>query len=67
MTPIDKNDRDINDENNYRPIFVVGHIEKQDSYQINGLLKGHSFILVDQSAYLKMNSTQTSLHHVVDD
>ena len=48
MTPMDKNDRHINNENNYRPIFVVGHIAKQDSYQINGLLKGHSFILVDQ-------------------
>ena len=30
MTPIDKNDRDINYKNNYRPIFVVGHIAKKD-------------------------------------
>ena len=49
--PIDKNDRDIYDENNYRPISVVGHIAKKDkgivSYQINDLLKEHSFILME--------------------
>ena len=65
--PINKSDKDINDKNNHRPIFVVGHIGKRDSSQINDLLKGHSFILMDQSAYLKMHSTQTSLDHVVDD
>ena len=67
MSPINKYDRDINDENNYRRIFVVGHIGKQDIYQINDLLKGHSLILIDQLAFLKIHSTQTSLHHVVDD
>ena len=28
VTPIYKDDGDINDENNYRPIFVIGHIAK---------------------------------------
>ena len=61
--PINKSDKDINDKNNHRP----SHIGKRDSFQINDLLKGHSFILMDQSAYLKIHSTQTSLDHVVDD
>ena len=38
VTPIYKDDGDINDENNYRPISVVGHIAKMTeslvSYQI---------------------------------
>ena len=38
VTPIYKDDGDINDENNYRPISVIGHIAKMIeclvSYQI---------------------------------
>ena len=38
VTPIDKDDGDINDENNYRPISVIDHIAKTIeslvSYQI---------------------------------
>ena len=30
-------------------------------------LEEHNFISVDQSAYLKRHSAQTSLHHVIDD
>ena len=71
VTPIFKDDGDINDENNYRPISVIGHIAKMleslVSYQIIDFLEEHSFISMDQSAYLKRHSTQTSLHRVIDD
>ena len=71
VTPIYKDDGDINDENNYRPISVIGHIAKMIeslvSYQIIDLLEEHSFISMDQSAYLKRHSTQTSLRRVIDD
>ena len=71
VTPIYKDDGDINDENNYRPISVTGHIAKMIeslvSYQIIDFLEEHSFISMDQSAYLKRHSTQTSLHRVIDD
>ena len=71
VSPIYKNDGDINDENNYRPISVIGHIAKMIeslvSCQIIDYLESHSFISMDQSAYLKMHSTQTCLHRVIDD
>ena len=71
VTPIYKDDGDITDENNYRPISVIGHIAKMIeslvSYQIIDFLEEHSFISMDQSAYLKRHSTQTSLHRVIDD
>ena len=37
------------------------------SYQIFDFLEEHSFISMGQSANLKSNSTQTSLHRVIDD
>ena len=71
VTPIYKDDGDINDENYYRPISAIGHIaemiESLVSYQIIDFLEDPSFISMDQSAYLKRHSTQTSLHHVIDD
>ena len=71
VTPIYKDDGDINDENNYRPISVIGHIAKMIeslvSYQIIDFLEEQSFISMDQSAYSKRHSTQTSLHRVIDD
>ena len=71
VTPIYKDDGDINDDNNYRPICVIGHIAKMIeslvSYQIIDFLEEHSFISMDQSVYLKGHSTQTSLHRVLDD
>ena len=71
VTPIYKDDDDINDENNYRPISVIGNIammkESLVSYQIIDFLEEHSFISMDLSAYLKRHSTQTSLHRVIDD
>ena len=70
VTPIYKDDGDINYENNYRPISVIGHIAKMIeylvSYQIIDFLEEHSFISMDQSACLKRHSTQTSLHRVID-
>ena len=70
VTPTYKDDGDINDENNYRPISVIDHIAKIESlvsYQTIDFLEEHSFISMDQSAYLKRHSTQTSLHRVIDD
>ena len=71
LTPIYKDDGDINDENNYRPISVIGHIAKMIrslvSYQIIDFFEEHSFISMDQLANLKRHSTQTGLHRVIDD
>ena len=71
VSPIYKDDGNVNDENNYRPISVIGHIammvESLVSYQIIDFLESHSFISMDQSAYLKRHSTQTCLHRVIDD
>ena len=71
VTPVYKNEGEINDENNFRPISVVSHIAKMIerfvSDQIIKYLEDHAFISIDQSAYLKRHSTQTSLHRVIDD
>ena len=71
VTPVYKNEGEINDENNFRPISVISHIEKMIerfvSDQIIKYLEDHAFISIDQSAYLKRHSTQTSLHRVIDD
>ena len=70
VMPIYKDDGDINDKNNYRPISVIGHIAKIESlvsYQTIYFLGEQSFISMDQSAYLKRHSTQTSFHRVIDD
>ena len=42
-------------------------IESFVSDQIIKYLEDHAFITIDQSAYLKRHSTQTSLHRVIDD
>ena len=71
VTPVYKNEGEINDENNFRPISVISHIAKMiESFvsdQIIKYLEDHAFISIDQSAYLKRHSTQTSLHRVIDD
>ena len=71
VTPIYKDDSDINDENNYRPISVINHIAKMMeclvSYQIIDFVEEHNLISMDQSVYLKRHSTQTGLHRVIDD
>ena len=71
VTPNYKNEGEINDENNFRPISVISHIAKMiESFvsdQIIKYLEDHAFISIDQSDYLKRHSTQTSLHRVLDD
>ena len=71
VTPVYKNEGEINDENNFRPISVISHIAKMvESFvsdQIIKYLEDHAFISFDQSVYLKRHSTQTSLHRVIDD
>ena len=42
-------------------------IESFGNNQIIKYLEDHAFISIDQSAYLKRHSTQTSLHWVIDD
>ena len=71
VTPIYKNEGDLNDEKNYRPISVISHIakivEQLICKQLVVYLEENHFISPDQSAYLKRRSTQTSLHRVIDD
>ena len=60
MTPICKDDGDINDKNNSRPISVIDHIAKIESllsYQATDFLEQYSFISMDQ----------TSRHPFIDD
>ena len=68
---LSKNDGDIYDENNYRPISATDHIAKMIEslvgYQIIDFLEEFGFISIDQSAYLKSHSTQTILHRVIYD
>ena len=53
------------------PISVISHIAKMiESFVSNQIIKyleDHAFISIDQSAYFKRHSTQTSLHRVIDD
>ena len=71
VTPVYKNNGDVNIMSNYRPISVIGHIAKMVEQlvrsQLVSYLEEHAFISPDQSAYLKGHSTQTSLHRVIDD
>ena len=71
VTPVYKNNGDINIMSNYRPISVIGHIAKLVEQllrsQLVSYLEEHAFISTDQSAYLKGHSTQTSLYRVIDD
>ena len=71
VTPVYKNNGDVNIMSNYRPISVIGHIAKMVEQlvrsQLVSYLEEHAFISPDQSAYLKGHSTQTSFHRVIDD
>ena len=71
VTPGYKNEGEINDENYHRTISVISHIAKMiESFVSNQIIKyleDHAFISIDQFAYLKRHSTQTSLHRVIDD
>ena len=71
VTPVYKGKGDTEYEGNYRPISVICHIakliEKEIQVQLLHYLIEHDFICLDQSAYLKYHSTQTSLHNTVDE
>ena len=52
----------------YRSLAILQKmIESFVSDQIIKYLDDYAFISIDQSAYLKIHSTQTSLHRVIDD
>ena len=67
VTPIFKNKGSNTDPNNYRTISVIGHIpkcfEKMVDMQFREYSLAHAFITQSQSAFIKLHSTQTSLHH----
>jgi hypothetical protein len=71
VTPIFKGKGDILDENNYRPISVIGHIckvlEKEVQKQLVKYLYEHDFISLSQSEYRKFHGTHTSVHRVIED
>ena len=70
MTPVFKNNGDVDVMSNYRPIAVIGHIAKLVEQlvrtQLVNYLEEHSFIMPDQSVYVKGHSTQISLHSFID-
>ena len=71
VTPAYKGKGDKNEENNFRPLSVIGHlaklVEKAVQLQLVDYLHTHKFISIDQFAYLKFHSTQLSLHRLIDD
>ena len=71
VLPAYKGKGDIQEITNYRPLSLVIYIakimENLIKKQIMVYLDDHAFITVDQSAYLKRHSTQTSLHRLIDD
>ena len=70
VTPVYKGSGSKDDCGNYRPLSVICHVakimEKCIQKQVLSYLEEHSFITVDQSAYLKNHSTQTTLHKATD-
>ena len=68
-SPVYKNKGSKQDPNNFRPISVIGHIpklfEKLVDSQLREYLQSPSFITHSQSAFMKLHSTQTSLHNVI--
>ena len=68
VTPIYKNEEEIDDENNFRPISVISHIAKMVESLISTQVVDYlEFISIDQSAYLKRHATQRRLHRAIDD
>ena len=71
VTPIYKGKGDANDQGNYRPISVIGHIVKIIEYEITNqvvtYLESNTLLTTDQSAYRAQHNTQTAQHKVVDD
>ena len=70
ITPVYKGKGNKNEFGNYRPISVISHIskifEKCIHLQLLTYLEIHNFVSVEQSAYLRNQSTQTLLHKVTD-
>ena len=70
ITPVYKNKGSKQDPHKFRPISVIGHIpklfEKLVDSQLREYLQSHSFITHSQSAFMKLYSTQTSLHNVIE-
>jgi hypothetical protein len=71
VSPAFKGKGEVNNETNFRPLSVIGHIakltEKCVHDQLLNYLIKHRFISIDQFAYLKKHSTTTSLHRLIDD
>ena len=71
VTPIFKGKGEMSDKSNYRPISLISHISKLFEIfvhrQLLDYLQDNNLISIDQSAYLKLHNTQTSLHRVLDD
>ena len=70
VTPVYKGSGSKDDCDNYRPLSVIYNVakimEKCIQKQVLSYLEEHSFITVDQSAYLKNHSTQITLHKAND-
>ena len=70
VTPVYKNKGSKQDPNNFRPISVIEHIpklfEKLVDSQLIEYLQSDSFITHSQSAFMKLHSTQMSLHNVIE-
>ena len=70
VTPIYKKSGSIDDCGNYRPISVVSHLakvlEKLVGSQLITYINENSFITPSQSAFLRLHSTHTALHKVID-
>ena len=71
VSPAYKGKGDVHDKSNFRPLSVIGHlsklIEKCVHMQLIEYLMKHKFISIDQYAYIKKHSTETSLHRILDD
>ena len=71
VLPAYKGKGSAQDKINYRPLSLVMHIakilERIIQIQLMTYMDEHAFITIDQSAYLKKHSTQTSLHRLIDD
>ena len=70
VTPIFKNKGDKSDPNNYRPISVIPIVakilEKAVKLQLVTHFVTNDLFTQSQSAYLKLHSTQTALHQLID-
>ena len=66
VTPIYKDDGGINDENNYRPISVIGHITKMiESHVIKLLIIWKSIVLLQWTNLLIWKDSQHKLAFIV--